>query len=204
MSAASHADLEVEIAGRPNSCLHVADIATPSDQPWSPVDHRVPNRPSRVVAGISGQEDIAVEALRQLFSDHVTMTAVDGKTHRGHDRVSPRDIFHITTEADWARAQAEGAYSASTRGLTLAQVGFVHCAFEEQVARVANVFFRGVAKLLVLRIAIDRLDAEVRYENLEGGHELFPHVYGPLNLDAIVGVMALPAGRDDTFTFTGG
>jgi uncharacterized protein (DUF952 family) len=132
------------------------------------------------------------------------MTAVDGKTHRAYVRVSPRDIFHITTEAEWARAQAEGAYSASTRGLTLAQVGFVHCAFEEQVARVAYVFFRGVARLLVLRIAIDRLNAEVRYENLEGGHELFPHVYGPLNLDAIVGVMPLPPGRDNTFTFTGG
>jgi uncharacterized protein (DUF952 family) len=132
------------------------------------------------------------------------MTAVDGKTHRALDPVSPRDIFHITTEADWARAQAEGAYTASTRGLTLAQVGFVHCAFEEQVARVANVFFRGVAKLVVLRIAVDRLNVEVRYENLEGGHELFPHVYGPLNLDAIVGIIPLPPGSDDTVTFTGG
>ena len=132
------------------------------------------------------------------------MTAVDGKTHRAHDRVSPRDIFHITTEEDWARAQAEGAYSASTSGLTLAQVGFVHCAFEEQVARVASAFFRGLANLLVLRIAIDKLHAEVRYENLEGGDELFPHVYGPLNLDAIVGVRPLPPGRDGTFTFTGG
>src|SRR6266550_8347129 len=145
-----------------------------------------------------------MEALRQLFSDHVTMTAVDGKTHRAHDRVSPRDIFHITTEEDWARAQADGAYSASTSGLTLAQVGFVHCAFEEQVARVASVFFRGLAKLLVLRIAIDKLHAEVRYENLEGGDELFHHVYGPLNLDAIVGVMPLSPWRDGTFTFRGG
>src|SRR6266550_5225323 len=145
-----------------------------------------------------------MEALRQLFSDHVTMTAVEGKTHRADDRVSPRDIFHITTEEDWTRAQAEGTYPASTSGLTLAQVGFVHCAFEEQVARVANVFFPGLAKLLVLRIAIHKLNAEVRYENLEGGDELFPHVYGPLNLDAIVGVMPLLPGRDDTFTFTGG
>lgn len=117
---------------------------------------------------------------------------------------SPRDIFHITTEADWARAQAEGAYSVSTRGLTLAQVGFVHCAFEAQVARVANAFFRGVAKLIVLRIAIDRLNPEVRYENLEGGHELFPHVYGPLNLDAVVAIRPLPPRRDGTFRFTVG
>jgi uncharacterized protein (DUF952 family) len=114
----------------------------------------------------------------------------------------PPDIFHITTEADWAHAQAEGAYSLSTRGLTLAQVGFVHCAFGEQVSGVANAFFRGVAKLVVLRIAIDRLNVEVRYEDLQGGHELFPHVYGPLNLDAVVATMPLPAGADGTFTFS--
>lgn len=115
---------------------------------------------------------------------------------------APRDIFHITTEADWAHAQAEGAYSSSTRGLTLAQVGFVHCAFEEQVAGVANAFFRGVAKLVVLRIAIDRLKVEVRYEDLQGGHERFPHVYGPLNLDAVVATTPLAAGTDGTFTFS--
>ena len=114
----------------------------------------------------------------------------------------PRDIFHITTEADWERAQAEGAYSLSTRGLTLAQVGFVHCAFCEQVSGVANSFFRGVAKLVVLRIAIDRLNVEVRYEDLQGSRELFPHVYGPLNLDAVVATVPLPAGTDGTFTFS--
>jgi len=58
-----------------------------------------------------------------------------------------------------------------------------------------------VATLVVLRIAIDRLNAEVRYENLDGGLELFPHVYGRLNLDAVVAVMPLPAGKDGTFAF---
>jgi uncharacterized protein (DUF952 family) len=81
-------------------------------------------------------------------------------------------------------------------------VGFVHCAFEEQVAGVANAFFRGVAKLVVLRIAIDRLNVEVRYEDLQGGEGPFPHVYGPLNLDAVVATMPLRAGTDGTFTFS--
>jgi uncharacterized protein (DUF952 family) len=115
---------------------------------------------------------------------------------------APRDIFHITTEADWAHAQAEGAYSLSTRGLTLAQVGFVHCAFEEQVSFVANAFLHGVAKLVVLRIAIDKLNVEVRYEDFQGGHGLFPHVYGPLNLDAVVATTPLAAGTDGAFTFS--
>jgi uncharacterized protein (DUF952 family) len=104
---------------------------------------------------------------------------------------SPRDIFHITTEAEWGRAQADGTYGGSTRGLTLAQVGFVHCAFEEQVTRVATTFFRGVPQLVVLRIAVDRLNAEVRYEDLHDEGELFPHVYGRLNLDAVVNITRL-------------
>ncbi|HVS04826.1 MAG TPA: DUF952 domain-containing protein [Candidatus Dormibacteraeota bacterium] len=115
---------------------------------------------------------------------------------------APRDIFHITTEADWAHAQTEGVYALSTRGLRLAQVGFVHCAFEAQVSFVANAFFRGVGNLVVLRIAIDRLKVDVRYEDLQGGHELFPHVYGPLNLDAVVATTPLAAGTDGTFTFS--
>jgi len=90
------------------------------------------------------------------------MTAVCSETHRPAEPTSPRDIFHVTTEADWTRALAEGAYSVSTRGLTLAQVGFVHCAFEEQVARVANSFYAGMPKVMVLRIASDRLAAGVR------------------------------------------
>jgi uncharacterized protein (DUF952 family) len=117
-----------------------------------------------------------------------TMTAMGGGSHR--------NIFHITTETEWARALAEGGYYGSTRGRTLAQVGFVHCAFEEQVGGVANSFFRGVSELVVLRIAIDRLNAEVRYEAPQGGNEQFPHVYGPLNLDAVVAITPLPPALD--------
>ena len=84
----------------------------------------------------------------------------------------------------------------------MVQVGFVHCAFEGQVAGVANSFFRGVPDLVVLRIAIDRLNAEVRFEDLLGGNELFPHVYGPLSLDAVDKVMPLAAGADGIFTFS--
>jgi uncharacterized protein (DUF952 family) len=114
---------------------------------------------------------------------------------------SAPDIFHITTETEWARAQAEGVYHMSTKGRTLVEVGFVHCAFAEQVARVANSFLRGVPQLVVLRIAIDRLKAEVRYEDLQGGNELFPHIYGPLNADAVVAVMPLRPNADGSFTF---
>jgi hypothetical protein len=70
MSATTHADLQIEIAGRPNSGLHVRYIAAANDEAWPPVDHRVPYRARRVKARISGCEDVAVEALRQAFADH--------------------------------------------------------------------------------------------------------------------------------------
>jgi glutathione S-transferase len=108
-------------------------------------------------------------------------------------------IFHITTEAEWILAQLEGAYHGSTRGLTLVEVGFIHCALQEQVHRVANSFFRGVPHLVLLRIATDRLKAQLRFEGRQGGNELFPHVYGPLNLDAVVAVAPLRAGADGNF-----
>src|ERR1700736_4674969 len=86
MSAATHADLEVEIAGRPNRCLHVGDAAAANDQAWSPVDHRVPYRARRVEARISRYEHVAVEGLRQAFLDHGHYDRLSGETHRTRDR----------------------------------------------------------------------------------------------------------------------
>ena len=70
MSTATNADLEVEIAGRPNSCPYVGDIAAANDEAWPPVDHRVPYRARRVIAGISRYEHVAIDGLRQPFLDH--------------------------------------------------------------------------------------------------------------------------------------
>ena len=81
--------------------------------------------------------------------------------------------------------------------------GFVHCSEPDQVVRVANARFVGRTDLVLLWISVARLTAPVRYENLEGGTELFPHVYGPINLDAVVAVTPFrpdPAGVFDAGT----
>ncbi len=70
MPAATYADLEVEIAGRPNGCPHVGDSMAASDEAWSPVDHGVPYRARGVIARIPRGEHFAIEGLRQAFSDH--------------------------------------------------------------------------------------------------------------------------------------
>ncbi len=97
-------------------------------------------------------------------------------------------IFHITREADWRAAQAAGTYGISTRDRTLEDVGFIHCSYANQVANVANAFYQGLDDLVLLVIDRQLLEPEVRDERVGAGDERFPHVYGPLNLDAVIQV----------------
>lgn len=96
-------------------------------------------------------------------------------------------ILHIATPEAWADAIATGAYTADS----LATEGFIHCSEERQLAWVVQKHFPGRTRLLLLRIDAARLEAEVRYENLEGGSELFPHVYGAIPVSAVVDVSPL-------------
>ncbi|HEY7186753.1 MAG TPA: DUF952 domain-containing protein [Vicinamibacterales bacterium] len=96
-------------------------------------------------------------------------------------------ILHITTPDAWADAIATGAYTADS----LETEGFIHCSEERQVAWVLQKHFSGRTGLLLLHIDPTRLGAEVKYENLEGGTELFPHVYGPIPVSAVVEVSPL-------------
>jgi uncharacterized protein (DUF952 family) len=104
-------------------------------------------------------------------------------------------LLHITTAAAWARAQEAGAYTADS----LDSEGFIHCSERQQVVWVANTRFRGRMDLVLLHIDPSRLDAAVRYENLEGGHELFPHVYGPIPVSAVIEVVPFVPSADGSF-----
>jgi len=112
-------------------------------------------------------------------------------------------IYHIATAADWEQARRDGTYTTSTRGVTLAEQGFIHGSTAAQVAQVANMFYQGEPDLLVLVIDIDRLTSQIRYEQAPGWDAPFPHVYGPLNADAVVEARPLAPGPDGEFSFTG-
>jgi uncharacterized protein (DUF952 family) len=103
-------------------------------------------------------------------------------------------IYHLALARDWAAAQASGAYAVSTLGRTLAEVGFVHAARADQWRGVRDRYYAGVTEPLVL-LVIDpgRLAAAVREEPAPGLDETFPHVYGPIEVSAVVEVRALPA-----------
>jgi glutathione S-transferase len=107
--------------------------------------------------------------------------------------VSDRLIYHLALARDWDAAQAVGRYAVSTLGRTLQEEGFIHASRADQWAGVRESFYAGVSEPLVL-LVIDpaRLTAEIREEPVPGLTETFPHVYGPIEVEAVVEVRALP------------
>lgn len=105
-------------------------------------------------------------------------------------------IHHVASRADWDDALARGSYTTSTRGRTLAQQGFLHCAYASQVAGVLTAFYADAPEPLVL-LGIDtgRLDVPWREDEVAPGLR-FPHVYGPLRPTAVVSVTALVRDGD--------
>jgi uncharacterized protein (DUF952 family) len=95
-------------------------------------------------------------------------------------------ILHITTRTAWFAAQESGEYAADS----LAGDGFIHCSKEDQVLRVADSFFTGQHGLVLFVIAPARLTSELRWElGVDLATDFFPHIYGPINLDAVVDVL---------------
>ncbi len=84
-------------------------------------------------------------------------------------------------------------------GDTLKTEEFIHCSTLDQVIGVANQRFNGQTGLVLLCIETDLAKTEIRYENLEGGKKLFPHIYGALNRDAIRKLVYLTPGEDGNF-----
>ncbi len=105
-------------------------------------------------------------------------------------------LYHITTQGSWEKAKTEGIYTADS----LSSEGFIHCSTATQVQATANRFFHGCRDLMLLQIDQNKVDSEVIYENLEGGSELFPHVYGPLPLAAIREALVLTPVADGSFS----
>jgi uncharacterized protein (DUF952 family) len=95
-------------------------------------------------------------------------------------------LFHITTRSAWELAVDAGHYVPAT----FAADGFIHLSDERQWFRTAQRFYHGRPNLVLLVIEERRLEAELRGELADG--ELFPHLYGQLNLDAVVSVYDLP------------
>lgn len=105
-------------------------------------------------------------------------------------------IYHITTRGTWQAAARLEKYELDS----LSVEGFIHCSKWEQVLRVAETFYLGQRDLLLLEIDPRKLLPELRWEpGFDRPDELFPHIYGPLNLDAVCNVLDLHQGPDGQF-----
>ena len=102
-------------------------------------------------------------------------------------------IFHIATASDWTAAKRSGAYTTSTRGVTLEQEGFIHAARREQVHEVWRRHYVDAGEpFVLLTVDTDRLTSPWREDPV--GDTTYPHVYGPINTSAVILVQPLDAG----------
>ena len=95
-------------------------------------------------------------------------------------------IYHIVPAVDWVRYENEPVYEAAS----LQTEGFIHLSTKEQVDKTLNRYYQNVPDLLLLHVDTDKLTHELKYEP-STNDELFPHVYGPLNKEAIVTIQRL-------------
>jgi uncharacterized protein (DUF952 family) len=100
-------------------------------------------------------------------------------------------IFHITDPERWAQSLAEGEHTGSSRGVELADEGFIHCSTEAQWPATVERFYADAPALLLLHIDESLLDVPLLYEQSGDAPDPFPHVYGPINVAAVVEVQQL-------------
>jgi uncharacterized protein (DUF952 family) len=120
-------------------------------------------------------------------------------------------ILHLASNDAWLAAVGPAGLWRGKAGVyhtdSLSTEGFIHCSKPSQIVGVANTFYRGQQGLVLLVIDPSKLEPAVKWEppaEPEPTHaregELFPHLYGPLNLDAVVNVIKFEPDADGIFT----
>ena len=110
-------------------------------------------------------------------------------------------IHHIAKISEWEADLPDGAY----RPPSLASEGFIHCSKVEQTAGTANLYYKAQTDLVILCIDESKTTGEVKYEAPTDGpsgnreDQLFPHLYGALNRDAVVDTVPFPCSGDGSF-----
>lgn len=111
-------------------------------------------------------------------------------------------IYHITTQSAWATSQAIGQVEAES----LSSEGFIHCSRQGQLLAVAERFFPGANDLIVLGVDEEAVAPWLVNEGPAGpddpfAQDVFPHVYGPIPISAVVAAAPLEAGVDGRFVW---
>lgn len=96
-------------------------------------------------------------------------------------------IYHIAFADAWKDAKKKGYYEHPS----LKDEGFIHCSQEQQVAGVLERYFTGQTNLVKLVIDSDKLTSKLIFDWSPSTKDTFPHVYGPINTDAVIEVSLL-------------
>jgi uncharacterized protein (DUF952 family) len=96
-------------------------------------------------------------------------------------------IYHVTTKVSLDKAQQQGFYDVPS----LADEGFIHCSQEHQVAGVLERYFEGQTDLVKLVIDTDKLTGKFVFDWSPSMKDTFPHIYGPINLGAVIEIVPL-------------
>jgi uncharacterized protein (DUF952 family) len=104
-----------------------------------------------------------------------------------------RHLIHLCTHKSWLDALKLGKYISKS----INHEGFIHCSQPQQILEVANRFYKGIPGLVLLWIDPEKITSDIRWEAADG--TLFPHIYGPINLDAVISVMDFKPDDDGTY-----
>lgn len=109
-------------------------------------------------------------------------------------------ILHILNYSAWKQTLLDGEYAPSS----LDSEGFIHCSTTDQVLGVANSIYKGKSDLFLMLIDEDKVESNIVYEDLYDLGKLFPHIYGPLNIDAVIKIVEFPADEEGNFKLPAG
>lgn len=116
----------------------------------------------------------------------------------GYNRVV-KTIIAITSKSIWRDSNTNNEYTRSTIHSTLEEVGFIHCTDPSQTMEVIP-RFQDVKDVILLLIDADKVNSPVIFEKAKSHRAgLFPHIYGPLNIDAVYSVIEVPRDREGNF-----
>jgi uncharacterized protein (DUF952 family) len=104
----------------------------------------------------------------------------------GSEYSAAMPLFHITTAAAWEQAKPTGEY----RAASLETQGYIHLSTTKQWPGTLERLYKGQVGLVLLRIDVNKLKFQVRFETADGDE--YPHLYGALNVDAVVDVSVVP------------
>ena len=104
-------------------------------------------------------------------------------------------IYHITEKSEWKLARVEGKLEPESLQIE----GFVHCCSEQLFSQVSNFYFKGLPSIYVLEIDEESLKSELKWE-VSGGHR-FPHIYGPIEVSAVVREIEVFPNDEGLFEF---